>query len=67
MCEYCENFKPLLENENSVVFIASGRLILQDKTKPKFKSFTINKESDQEVVCYDSKWITMKSCPMCGK
>lgn len=54
-CEYCQNFKPLIETETSTLFISSGRLILQDKTK--------GKDSNG---CLPSTWIEIDSCPICN-
>lgn len=65
MCECCEHHKPILENENSVLFICDGCLILQDKTKPSFASGEIKQLV--ATICYESKWIKVKSCPVCGK
>lgn len=55
MCQYCQNFKPIMENENSILFIVAGRLILQDKTKPKGNGN------------YESTWFKIKYCPVCER
>lgn len=71
MCEYCEHFQPILENENSLVFMVGNRLILQDKTSPKLApSFFGTTNEAATDVFYESTWKCMKEttrCPFCGK
>lgn len=74
MCKYCEHYTPLLENENSRVFMVGNRLVLQDKTKPIMPPSDIGKvccnandhyenEGDgianNSTVCYASTWVIM--------
>ena len=61
MCEHCEHAKPIIENANSVMFIVGNRMILQDKTTPKFY------DSKMDSVVYDSKYVMIERCPICGE
>lgn len=56
----CSDVQVLLSNPNSVVFLAAGRLVLQDKTHQ-----TTNELFDSPT--YESKWISLPFCPFCGR